>query len=166
MKQKSFLEIIHMESGLQEEVAKDGKKRRFWIFRRRTWCWESDVAKGFPKKRDRIQSAVNEAKKILGFTEKEVIEIDSIDLKKEEKGLLSYAAKWKLPFYTFSAEELGKVKCVSSHSEFVRKVTGVDNVCERAAILAAGEDGRLLMPKQCMNRVTIAVAEKKVRIRI
>ena len=113
-----------------------------------------------------IQSAVNEAKKILGFTEKEVIEIDSIDLKKEEEGLLSYAAKWKLPFYTFSAEELGKVKCVSSHSEFVRKVTGVDNVCERAAILAAGEDGRLLMPKQCMNRVTIAVAEKKVRIRI
>ena len=106
-----------------------------------------------------IQSAVNEAKKILGFTEKEVIEIDSIDLKKEEEGLLSYAAKWKLPFYTFSAEELGKVKCVSSHSEFVRKVTGVDNVCERA-------DGRLLMPKQCMNRVTIAVAEKKVRIRI
>ena len=115
---------------------------------------------------EEIQSAVNEAKKILGFTEKEVIEIDSIDLKKEEAGLLSYAAKWKLPFYTFSAEELGKVKCVSSHSEFVRKVTGVDNVCERAAILAAGEDGRLLMPKQCMNRVTIAVAEKKVRIRI
>ena len=115
---------------------------------------------------EEIQSAVNEAKKILGFTEKEVIEIDSIDLKKEEEGLLSYAAKWKLPFYTFSAEELGKVKCVSSHSEFVRKVTGVDNVCERAAILAAGEDGRLLMPKQCMNRVTIPVAEKKVKIRI
>ena len=115
---------------------------------------------------EEIQSAVNEVKKILGFTEKEVSEIDSIDLKKEEAGLLSYAAKWKLPFYTFSAEELGKVKCVSSHSEFVRKVTGVDNVCERAAILAAGEDGRLLMPKQCMNRVTIAVAEKKVRIRI
>ena len=89
-----------------------------------------------------------------------------IDLKKEEAGLLSYAAKWKLPFYTCSAEELGKVICVSSHSGFVRKVTGVDNVCERAAILAAGEDGRLLMPKQCMNRVTIAVAEKKVRIRI
>lgn len=153
-----------MESGLQEEVVKGGKKRRFWIFRRRTWCWESDVAKGFPKKKSK--APVNEAKKILGFTEKEVIEIDSIDLKKEEEGLLSYAAKWKLPFYTFSAEELGKVKCVSSHSEFVRKVTGVDNVCERAAILAAGEDGRLLMPKQCMNRVTIAVAEKKVRIRI
>ena len=31
-------------------------------------------------------------------------ELDIIDLKKEEEGLLSYAAKWKLPFYTFSAE--------------------------------------------------------------
>lgn len=122
MKQKSFSETIHMESGLQEEVAKGGKKRRFWIFRRRTWCWESDVCKGISEKE--IQSAVNEAKKILGFTEKEVIEIDSIDLKKEEEGLLSYAAKWKLPFYTFSAEELGKVKCVSSHSEFVREGHG------------------------------------------
>ena len=41
---------------LQEEVAKGGKKRRFWIFRRRTWCWESDVAKGFPKKKSKARS--------------------------------------------------------------------------------------------------------------
>lgn len=34
---------------------------------------------------EEIQSAVNEAKKILGFTEKEVIEIDSIDLKKKRR---------------------------------------------------------------------------------
>ena len=33
-----------------------GKKRRFWIFRRRTWCWESDVAKGFPKKKSKARS--------------------------------------------------------------------------------------------------------------
>ena len=105
-------------------------------------------------------------KETLGFTEKEVCEIVSIDLKKEEEGLLGYAKKWGIPFYTFTVEKLKKVKCVSSHSEFVRQVTGVDNVCERAAILAAGEDGRLLMPKRCMDRVTIAVAEKKVRIRI
>lgn len=115
---------------------------------------------------DEIQRAADEVKEILGFTEKEVCEIVSIDLKKEEEGLLSYAEKWQLPFATFSAEELEKVESVSSHSEFVRKITGVDNVCERAAILAAGEDGKLLLPKQCLDRVTMAVAEKKVRIRI
>ena len=63
-------------------------------------------------------------------------------------------------------EELKQVPGEFTPSPLVKKITGVDNVCERAAILAAGEDGRLLMPKQCMNRVTIAVAEKKVRIRI
>lgn len=115
---------------------------------------------------DEIQRAADEVKEILGFTEKEVCEIVSIDLKKEEEGLLSYAEKWQLPFVTFSAEELEKVESVSSHSEFVRKITGVDNVCERAAILASGEDGKILMPKRCLDRVTMAVAEKKVRIRI
>ena len=84
-------------------------------------------------------------------------------MKKEEEGLLSYAAKWKLPFYTFSAEELGKVKCVSSHSEFVRKVTGVDNVCERSAVLASG-NGRLLQRKTGENGVTTAVAAREWRI--
>ncbi len=113
-----------------------------------------------------IQRAADEVKEILGFTEKEVCEIVSIDLKKEEEGLLEYAKKWGIPFYTFSAEELSKVECVSSHSEFVQKITGVDNVCERAAILASGEDGMLRMPKRCLDRVTMAVAEKKVRIRI
>ena len=53
---EEFLRNYPYESGLQEEVAKGGKKRRFWIFRRRTWCWESDVAKGFPKKKSKARS--------------------------------------------------------------------------------------------------------------
>ena len=73
---------------------------------------------------------------------------------------------WQIPFVTYTEEELKQVPGEFTPSPFVKKITGVDNVCERAAILAAGEDGRLLMPKQCMNRVTIAVAEKKVKIRI
>ena len=113
-----------------------------------------------------IQRAADGVKEIFGFTEKEICEIVSIDLKKEEEGLLEYTKKWGIPFYTFSAEELSKVECVSSHSEFVQKITGVDNVCERAAILASGENGKLRMPKRCLDRVTMAVAEKKVRIRI
>ena len=80
-------------------------------------------------------------------------------------GCLSIVGKGGL-FHIPTLIRIGGRDVVVTHSEFVRKVTGVDNVCERAAILAAGEDGRLLMPKQCMNRVTIAVAEKKVRIRI
>ena len=36
-------------------------------------------------------------------------------------------------------------------------MTGVDNVCERAAVLAAG--GTIILPKQAGNGVTINVVE-------
>ena len=42
-------------------------------------------------------------------------------------------------------------------SEFVKGVTGVDNVCERAAAAAGG---RVIVPKQARNGVTVAVARK------
>ena len=90
----------------------------------------------------------------------------SIDLKQDEAGLLAACEKNNWPVHFYTAQQLRDVAGDFTPSDFVRSVTDVDNVCERAAILAAGEDGRLLMPKQCMNRVTIAVAEKKVRIRI
>ena len=35
-------------------------------------------------------------------------------------------------------------------------MTGVDNVCERAAVLAAG--GTIILPKQAGNGVTFALA--------
>ena len=41
-------------------------------------------------------------------------------------------------------------------SAFVRSVTGVDNVCERAAVLAAG--GMIFLPKQAGGGVTFALA--------
>ena len=41
-------------------------------------------------------------------------------------------------------------------SSFVQSVTGVDNVCERAAVLDAG--GSLFYPKFACNGVTFALA--------
>lgn len=115
---------------------------------------------------EEIGKAVEEIQKRSGFEEQQICEIDSIDLKKEEEGLCLYAANRRIPFLTFSAEKLQKITCVSSHSAFVKQITGVDNVCERAAILAAGPKGKLLVPKQCMDRVTVAVAEREVKIKI
>ena len=43
-------------------------------------------------------------------------------------------------------------------SDFVKSVTGVDNVCERAAVCAGG---RIILPKQAKNGVTVAVARKE-----
>ena len=82
----------------------------------------------------------------------------SIDLKKEEAGILAVAGKWSLPFTTYTVAELQQVKGEFSTSEFVGQITGVDNVCERAALLAAGREGTLLVKKQARNGVTIAIA--------
>ena len=82
----------------------------------------------------------------------------SIDLKANEPGLLSFCEKWALPVRFYSAEELARVEGDFSPSEFVKRITGVDNVCERAALLGAE---RIIIHKTAMDGVTVALAQKK-----
>ena len=46
---------------------------------------------------------------------------------------------------TFSAEELEMAEGEFTPSPFVKKITGIDNVCERSAVLAGG---RLIKKKR------------------
>lgn len=82
----------------------------------------------------------------------------TIDLKQNEPGLLAFCRAHGLELETFSAAELQGAPGEFSPSEFVERVTGVDNVCERAAVLGSG--GRLLLKKRAGNGVTMAVAVK------
>ena len=80
----------------------------------------------------------------------------SIDLKKDELGLAEFGQKqgWPVTFYT--ADELRAVPGQFAHSDFVQSITGVDNVCERAAVLTAG--GPVWAHKWARDGVTFAVA--------
>lgn len=80
----------------------------------------------------------------------------SIDLKKDELGLAEFGQKqgWPVTFYT--ADELRAVPGQFAHSDFVQSITGVDNICERAAVLAAG--GPVWAHKWAGDGVTFAVA--------
>lgn len=80
----------------------------------------------------------------------------TIDRKSCEPGLLTFCSAHGWPLLSFSAEELAAVPGVFSVSPFVEKTVGVDNVCERAAVLGSG--GTLLIPKQAGGGVTLAVA--------
>ena len=79
----------------------------------------------------------------------------SIDLKKDEPGLLQACREngWEASFYP--AQQLQAVPGEFTASSFVASITGVDNVCERAAMLGAE---RLLVSKTAMDGVTVAVA--------
>lgn len=72
----------------------------------------------------------------------------TIDLKKDEEGLLEFLRNNKIPLYFYSAKELSAVEGDFTPSEFVAKTTGVDNVCERAAFLLAQKEGMQSL-KQC-----------------
>ncbi len=97
--------------------------------------------------------------------EEEIHAIASIDLKAREEGLWELAQYYHLPFMTYSAEELASVEGEFSESEFVREKTGVANVCERAAMYAAGEGGELIQKKEASNGMTVAVSRRVPVIR-
>ena len=105
-----------------------------------------------------IQSAAEQALEEAGVFRQALRGIASIDLKKEEPGLLAFAEQWELPLTFFTAQELNAVPGAFSDSAFVREVAGVDCVCERGAVCLAGPGGRLLTHKQSFDGVTAALA--------
>ncbi len=80
----------------------------------------------------------------------------SIDLKQNEAGLLAFCQAHGWPVEFFSAEALRAAPGSFTPSAFVQSITGVDNVCERAAVLAAG--GPLVFHKFARTGVTFALA--------
>lgn len=87
--------------------------------------------------------------------------ISSINLKQNEIGLLILSQFLNVPFYTFCAEELNLVKGNFEESDFVKKTTGVSNICERAAKLSSGDDGKIILKKTSFNGMTLAVAKQE-----
>ena len=86
----------------------------------------------------------------------------SIDLKADEPGLIEYCRNNNLPISFYSAEELREVSGDFSSSPFVEQVTGVDNVCERAALMGAE---KLIVKKTAVNGVTVALAAEHLEVR-
>lgn len=86
--------------------------------------------------------------------------ITSIDIKSEEKCIVDFSRKYKIPFITYTREQLRSIICDSSFtfssSIFVQNTVGVDNVCERSAVLAS--NGRLIEKKTSHNGITLAIA--------
>lgn len=117
------------------------------------------VAVGIGCRKDAEQRAIEEAFQQgacqVGISLQAVCGVYSIDRKKDEPGLLAFCSAHGWPLVTYSAAVLQEVAGSSSPSAFVKRTTGVDNVCERSAL---AEGGSLLLPKQTKNGVAIAFA--------
>ena len=96
------------------------------------------------------------------FAPQGIVRAASIDLKKDEPGLAAFcrAHGWEMDFYTAAALRTAKGRFTSSG--FVQSITGVDNVCERAALLDAE---KLIVQKTARDGVTVAVAAEHWEVR-
>lgn len=110
---------------------------------------------------DQIETAVEQFLSENHIDVRAVESVASIDIKKEEPGLLALAEKLKIKFIVFSAKELASAEGAFAESQFVKEVTGVSNVCERAALLASGKNSHLLVGKTIYPGITVAAAVRR-----
>lgn len=86
----------------------------------------------------------------------------SVEIKKDEKGILELSEKLNIPV---DFVELEKLKLFESNdiqkSEFVKSKFGIYGVCEPSALITAGFDSKLIYKKTSYDGVTIAIAISK-----
>ena len=94
-----------------------------------------------------------------GIDVSDVYALCTIDIKEDEPALIKLRDKYRIPIISFDADLLNKAPGEYTASEFVLKTTGVDNVCERAAVLGSG-CGELILRKTAGEGMTIAIARR------
>jgi cobalt-precorrin 5A hydrolase / precorrin-3B C17-methyltransferase len=97
-----------------------------------------------------------------GLTERSVAALASIDVKRDEAGLLEAAEKLDVPIYFHPAEALSVVE-TPNPSELVREVIGTPSVAEAAVISSSAE---LVLEKRKSANVTVAIGRLPVRGRL
>lgn len=103
-----------------------------------------------------IEDVIFETLHELNFSIKSVKAICTIDLKKDEVGLLEVIQKYGWEFHYYTPEELNTVT-IQQPSDTVFKFTGAYGVSEPAALLYSGGHELELVKKKSGN-VTISVA--------
>lgn len=116
------------------------------------------------KEPEKIAGYIDQTLTALGISKNQVYAICSIDKKRDEAGFLQWSSLERIPFITYSAEELEDVEGDFEVSQFVKSQVGVDNVCERAALKGCGGGGELVYRKHASDGMTIAVAKRDWRV--
>ena len=110
-----------------------------------------------------ISKAVAEACAEIGQPVERISLLASVELKRDEAGLLAFAESSGVEIKFFGVEALAKkiAEYKLSESKFVKAALGVGNVCEAAALCCV-ESARFALPKKSFgNGVTVALIWEK-----
>jgi len=111
-----------------------------------------------------IANSLNNLLESGNLSQQSIAGFATIDIKKDEKGILELSEEKNLPIKFFSKKDLSTI-IVPNPSNVVQKEIGTPSVAEASCLLAAGEGSKLLEEKRIFKHqsgaVTIAVAESK-----
>ena len=111
-----------------------------------------------------MSASLEEFLSSAGIYKEAILNMATIDLKKEEKAVLALSEKLKIPVSFYTSDQLAGAMGKFTPSQFVKAVTGVDNVCERSAALLS--KGSIKIAKTAFKGITFALAQNEKLLNI
>jgi cobalt-precorrin 5A hydrolase len=110
---------------------------------------------------DQIIEAVDTALEHTHISLGSISRFATVDIKRDSKPLVDAVEKLGAPLDFLSVDALRSLthSDLSPDSAMVQEKIGVGGVCERAALLTAGKNSKLILKKTKQNGVTVAIAE-------
>ena len=106
-----------------------------------------------------IVAAIRDALSLAGCDPARVRLLASAEIKADEPGLWEAARQLGLPLRLVAAEAIRQTVRTFEHSDFVQEKVDLPAVAEPAALLA-GRRTQLILPKQILHGVTVAIARE------
>ena len=112
--------------------------------------------------RDQILSALQTACEMIGQPIERIDLLASVEIKRDEVGILETARFLDRDIKFFDIETLKKIidRYSLNESEFVKKSIGIGNICESSALACVG-NARFALTKKIFDKVTIALIWEK-----
>lgn len=106
-----------------------------------------------------VKSAIRKALIKKGLRLQDIRVVASVELKRNEAGLIKACSDFGLPLVFIPKESIRHFKGGVSVSQVVRRNIGLDGVCEPCALLAS-RGGRLILKKEITGQVAVAIARE------
>ena len=113
--------------------------------------------------KEKIIEIIEEVLEKLNISKKALGIIGTVDIKKDEIGIIESARHFNVPLKIISRDEIKKIEDKFETSDFVRKTIGVGAVSAPCSILASTKKGDILIEKFRKDGVTISVYEEETK---
>lgn len=111
------------------------------------------------KGKDEILAAIANVFCQAGLSMDSIKQLATVDVKKEEQGIIEAAKFLQVPLRIVSREAILKIEDRFAASSFVKETIGVGSVCEPAALISS-EKGSVIIEKKACQGITIAVVKE------